>query len=113
MAYQLDQKEFDDSYGVISKTANTDVIAAVNDLAAVLVPEAGSNALVDELIDACKGVQTVYNDEFLPSVKSLLDDFQAAFDIAEFIQKKATVGEVSKQSVGYKTDKIDPDSVII
>ena len=109
----LDTSKIEESYGVIQDTVNKGVIDVVNELAAALLPEAGTNTLVDELIGLCKKTQEQYNTEFFPSVKELLKDFEETFNIAEYLAKKASVGEIAKQDVGYKTSGIDAASVVM
>lgn len=111
--FQLDSNQIEDSYGVIQDTSNTKVVEAVDSLASVLMPEQGTNSLVDELLEHCKAVQAAYNNEFLPSTKGLLQDFRETFDISVYLEKRASVGEVAKKSVGYKSEGISCDSVIM
>ena len=109
---KLDSAKIEETHGVLQKTVNAEVGTAFDELAAALLPEAGTNPLADELISHCKTAQTVYNDEFLPSVKDTLKNFEAVYDISEYLSKTATVGDLASGSVGYKNENIDADSVI-
>ena len=109
----IDAKEIEESYGVVMNVTNSKIEEAVSQLAGVLVPEKGSNALVDELIGLCKKVQDHYNNEFLPCTKAFLNEFGEIYNIGEYLEKKATNGDVATQSLGYKTSGINADDVIM
>ena len=109
----LDSAKIEETYGVLQKTVNADVGTAFDELASALLPEKGTNPLVDELIGCCKKAQNVYNEEFLESVKGTLENFEATYDISEYLAKRATVGELATDSVGYQNEKVDAGGVIM
>lgn len=113
MALKLDEKRIEESYGTIQDCLNKAVVDAIGDLAAVLVPESGTNPLADELIGLCKKAQDQYNDEYLPCVNDTLKVFSDTFEVSEYLAKKATVGDLASQTVEYKTETVDKDAVIM
>ena len=108
---KIDVQQVQDSYGVLKQVANTGFIEATNQLAHVLVPEQGSNELMDELLTRCREVQANYNEQFLPGVNGLLQTYNEVVDIGEYLQKQASVGDVAKVDTGFTSGTVSAADV--
>ncbi len=109
----LDASKIEESLGPLERVANGNVAELVDSLAQALLPQAGSNELVDEVISNCKKVQDNYNNGFLPGLQSTIAEYKKVVDITEYLAKKASVGSVANDDTGFTTGKIDADAVII
>ncbi|MEY8333076.1 hypothetical protein AALB53_08230 [Lachnospiraceae bacterium 47-T17] len=107
----LDAKLIEESYGVIKQVSNAGIIDATNDLAQVLLPEEGSNALCDELLGHCRAFQAEYNGNYVASVGAFMKSYENLIDISEYLEKQATVGDVTKVDTGFKAGGIDAGAV--
>lgn len=110
-AIKIDGQKIEESFGPLLHFANENVIDLIDQLAAVLKPQAGANELVDQTIELCRKVQNEYNNGFLTTLNDTVEEFKKVIDIGEYLNKMASVGTVSNLSTAVETDKIDPDSV--
>lgn len=109
----LDAARIEESFGPLQAVANANIVDLIDQLAAVLKPQAGTNEIADELIGLCKKVQDNYNAGFLETLNSTITEYKKVIDISEYMSKRASVGTVSSVDTGVKTDSIDPDAVMI
>lgn len=109
---KLEKEKLENSIGVLSKSFNEDVLEKVGHVAGVLKNIGDSNPLVEQTMVACKKFQGQYNTT-LEGVSSFLEETAKVFDIAEFMEKRATVGEVGSRDTGFSTEKINPDKVMV
>lgn len=113
MAFKIDVQKIDESFGPLQRVANDNIVDMIDQLAAALRPESGSNELVDEALALCKKVQDNYNEGFLDTLNRTITEYGKVIDIGEYLQKKASVGNVSNTSTSVQTGSIDPDAVVI
>lgn len=110
--FKLDKATFDESYAVLQNAANKQVIEHIENLAQVLVPLKGENETIDKVIANCQKTQEFYNEQFLPVVKSVLNDFEQMADIAEYIRSANAVDDVAVGSIDYQKSGIDASEVM-
>lgn len=112
MAIVIPEQEISETFGVIQKACNTSVMDSMNALAAVMLPMQGESAIVDEAIANCKKVQGLYNDGgFVDSLRKLLNDFTELDAIREYMEKKASVGNIESVDTGFNSGNIDASAV--
>lgn len=111
--FHLDAAKIEESLGPLERVANGNVVELVDSLAQALLPQAGSNELVDEVIANCKKVQENYNSGFLPGLQATITEYKKVVDISEYLAKKASVGSVANEDTGFATGKINTDAVVI
>ena len=83
MGIKIDSEKIDSSLGVIRSFANDNVVDMIDQLATVMLPQAGTSELADKVID-----------------------------VDEWLKTKADVGEVRKIDTGAETGKIDTDAIM-
>mgnify|MGYP004631270317 CR=1 FL=1 len=113
MGIKIDSEKIDASLGVIRNFANDNVVDMIDQLAAVMIPQAGTSELADKVIAQCKVAQKLYNDGgYLDTLNDVIKEFEKVIDIDEWLKTKADVGEVKKIDTGAETGKIDTDAVM-
>lgn len=112
--FSVDEGRIRDSLGNLLRVSNGNVIDMIDQLAAALLPEQGSNELVDQMIACCKKTQDLYNHGgFLQTITDVITEFEKVIDINEYMSKQASVGSVTSTDTGAVTAKIDVDAVKI
>lgn len=111
---ELNQVTLESTIGEIKKRFNDDTLAAFEGLAVALKGEAanGGNALVDQALEQCKKVQTMYNT-CLNSVNGFFKDCNEVAIIAEYLEKKADIGAVKSHDTSFKNQGIDSADVVM
>lgn len=110
--YNLSKETIDESIGNLVKCINSDVMESCDELAAILMPERGKNEITDQVIAGCKTMQTVYN-EYITSAQTAIDTAKGVAEIAEYLEKRADMGTVASASVDFKSEAVDPASVVV
>lgn len=105
--------ELEDTYGVIKRVCNDDVSDCMMALAQAFSPMAGTSSIADETLAACKKVQEMYNGGFLDSLRKILKDFEETINIGEYLEKQASVGDISSADTSFNTAGVDSSAVII
>lgn len=112
MAMVFDKQRFEESYGILAKAANQQVIEHMNELASVLKPHAGENEDVDNLLAQCKKTQDFYNDQYKHVLDDTLKNFSELTEIAEYLAAGKAVDEIASGSIDYQKSGIDASSVM-
>ena len=111
---KFDTATLDASLGVLSDSFNKKVLDSFTPLARALKEEAenGVNALVDKALANCKKVQDIYNP-CVDSYKGFFTDMREVNEIAEYLDKKAELGEIGTHDASFKNEGIDSSEVVI
>lgn len=111
---KFDTAALDASLGVLSDTFNKRVLDSFVPLAKALRDEAdlGGNPLVEKAFAACKKVQDIYNP-CVESYKGFLADMRAINEIAEYLDKRAELGDVGSHDASFQSQNIDSSAVVI
>ena len=113
MGIKIDSEKIDSSLGVIRSFANDNVVDMIDQLATVMLPQAGTSELADKVIEQCKAAQRLYNEGgFLDTLNTVIKEFEKVIDVDEWLKTKADVGEVRKIDTGAETGKIDTDAIM-
>lgn len=112
MAMNFDKQRFEDTYVILQKGGNEQVIERVQNLANVLTPLAGSNSMIDKVLVQCKKVQEFYNDQYRETLQAVLHDFSELEIVAEKIAAAEKVSDVSLGSIEYQKSGIDASEII-
>lgn len=107
---KLDAQKFEETIGQLKKGFNQDVLESVGKVAAVLKDDIGENPIIAQTVDQCKKFQASYNVA-LEGVDKVIGEFGKVFDITEYLEKRATVGELSSRDTSFSTSNIDPSTV--
>lgn len=110
---KLDAEEFSNTYAAINKASNTDVLDAMKALSAVLKTQEGESEIADQAMDACRSLADSYNNGFYESLVGLKKTFGELFDMAEWMQRNANIGGVSKTDTAFNAGKIDASKVMV
>jgi hypothetical protein len=108
---KLDSAKLDNSLGIIMKNMNEDVLNSVEELAALMKNTGDDNPLTEQVLEACVNFQNNYNS-IREGVQEVVSDITNAYDVSEWLAKRATVGEVSKQDLSFSGSKLDASDVI-
>lgn len=109
---KLNAEQFHNTYEVLNKAINTDVVAKMGELASLLKPMADDNNLVPQAIENAKKLANDYNEGFYPSLVGLKKSFDELYDVSEFLAKSANIGEVGSVDSSFKSGTIDGSSVM-
>ena len=113
MGIKIDSEKIDSSLGVIRSFANDNVVDMIDQLATVMLPQAGTSELADKVIEQCKAAQRLYNEGgFLDTLNAVIKEFEKVIDVDEWLKTKADVGEVRNIDTGAETGKIDTDAIM-
>lgn len=110
--FNLDPRKIEEAIGPLMKVANGAIIDAIDSAAGVLRPMEGENEIVDDAIAKSKAMQENYNSGFLSTLNAALEESHKFNEIAEFMEKKASLGDVSNASTEVATGSLDPDALI-
>lgn len=114
MTITIPEQEIAETFGVISQACNSAVGESMDALAEVVKPLQGESELADEVYENCKKVQTMYNDGgFVDSLQKLLSDFNELDCIREYLEKKASVGDITTADTGFRAGSIDASAVTV
>lgn len=110
--YNIDGAKLKDACSGLFVTLNSEFSGAFDSLAAVLVPEAGSNAYVDSVIDSCKRVQEIYNDGgYLASINAFVQQVNNAYELGMRLDQMEAEA-INSTDVSIGKDSIDTDVVL-
>lgn len=109
----LNASEFHDSYEVLNNTVNSDVVGKITDLARVLKPMEGDNELVAQAVTAATKFASDYNEGFYPSLVGLKKTFDELYNLTEYLEKQANLGDISHADSSFKSGTIDGASVMV
>ena len=62
MAIQLNEERLNESVGIVKGCMNSNVLDVMQNLSAAIMPEAGTNQLVDQAIEDCRKFQNQFNE---------------------------------------------------
>lgn len=105
---KLDAGKFQESIGSIKQVVNTEILETMQLVAQALQNTGDTNKIVDDQLENCKKFQTHYNTT-LDGVKSFMGELGKVYDIAEFMDKKANIGEVKSRDTGFGVNAIATD----
>lgn len=108
---KLEKEVFDNSIGALKASTNEAVVGEMTRVANILKNTGDSNPLVEQALEACKKFQTQYNVT-LSGVDGFIRESRNMYDITEYLEKSATVGEVSNRETGFTNNTIDPNMII-
>jgi hypothetical protein len=103
---KLDTQRLQDSIGLLLDSTNSEILEAFGVLGDVLKNTGDNNKITQDLLDNCRNFQEAYN-EYVECTKGSLKDLEAVVDLSEFHAKRASVGEVEKADLSFKTSGID------
>ena len=108
----LSKEKLDNSVGALRKAFNDEVLEACTQLATTLKTEAenGGNELVKQALDNCLKVQNAYNP-CVESMKGFLKDMTEVSEIAEYLEKQASIGDVASHDTSFSNQGISADEV--
>lgn len=112
MAMKLDRAIFENSIGTILKAFNEPTVEAIKSSYDAVVALGDDNALVEQFKEQAKNLQTVVND-YSDQADDYIKETQVYCDIADYLQTKANVGEVTKRDVTVEMDKADADLIMV
>lgn len=112
MAMKLERAIFENSIGTILKAFNEPTVEAIKSSYIAVQNLGDSNSLVEQFEDQSRNIQTVVND-FSDQADKYIEETQTYCDIADYMQTKATVGEVTKRDVTVEMDKADADLIMV
>ena len=82
MGIKIDSEKIDSSLGVIRSFANDNVVDMIDQLATVMLPQAGTSELADKVIEQCKAAQRLYNEGgFLDTLNAVIKEFEKVIDV--------------------------------
>ena len=108
---KLNKEVFDSSIGALKASTNEAVVEEMTRVATILKNTGDNNPLVEQALEACKKFQTQYNVT-LADVDGFIQESRNMYDITEYLEKSATVGEVSNRETGFTNNTIDPNMII-
>ena len=110
----LSKEKLDDSIGVLTRVTNEDFLGVFSDLAKVLKDEQanGGNAVIDQALENCTKFQNMYNP-YVESTRGLLKDIREVSEIAEYLEKQASIGSVGTHDATFKSSGINADEARI
>ena len=110
MAIQLNEERLTESVGIVKGCMNSNVLDVMQNLSAAIMPEAGTNQLVDQAIEDCRKFQNQFN-ETTKGLRDFITEMGKVLDIKEYLDK-LSIGTVSNRDTSIVTGKIDADAVI-
>lgn len=109
---KLDSEKFNNSIGALKNATNAQIVEQMAKVAQTLKNTGDSNPLVEQALGACKKFQTQYNTT-LAGIDGFIKETRKMYDIAEHMEKRASVGEVSSRDTGFENNQVDSSSVLI
>ena len=103
---KLDAEKLQNSVGVLKTTVNTEMLEDMIKVASTLQNTGDTNKQVEQQLENCKKFQAQYITT-LKGVNDYIGELGKVYDIAEFMDKKANVGDVSSRDTGFNTNKVD------
>lgn len=112
MALNLSKEKLDGSIGALHRSFNDQVLESFAGLAIVLKEEAdnGGNELVQQALDNCLKVQNAYNP-CVESMKGFFKDMSEVAEVAEYLEKQASIGDVKSRETTFQNQGISADEV--
>lgn len=110
MAITLNEERLNESIGTVHKCLNGSVLDVMQTLSSVLMPEQGTNPLVDEAIEGCKKFQDQFN-ETTQGLRKFITEMGKVIDIKEYLDK-LSISTVSGRDTSVVTGNVDADVVI-
>lgn len=105
---KLNAGKFQESIGAIKQVVNTEILEVMQSVAQALQNTGDTNRIVTDQLDNCKKFQTHYNTT-LEGVEAFMGELGKVYDIAEFMDKKANIGEVKSRNTGFGVNAIATD----
>lgn len=109
---KLDSEKFNNSIGALKAASNDQIVESMTRVAQTLKNTGDSNPLVEQALEACKKFQNQYNVT-LAGIDGFIKETRKMYDIAEHMEKRANVGEVSSRDTAFDNQQIDSSSVLI
>lgn len=110
---KLNAEEFSGTYAVINKASNTAIVNAMQDIASVLKPHEGDNEVISQAYANCRKLADSYNNGFYESLVGIKKTYDELFDLSEYMDKKANVGDVSSADTSFESGKLDASKVMV
>lgn len=111
MAIQLNEERLNESIGIVKSCMNSSVLDSMQNLSAAIMPEEGTNPLVDQVIEDCRKFQSQFN-ETTAGLRDFIAEMGKVLDIKEYLDK-LSIQSVSNRDTSVVTGKIDADAVIM
>lgn len=111
MAITLDSKILLDGLARFEKAINVEPREAITQLAAT-VKSLDQNNLTEELLEACKNFESNFNSA-MDGAEAAQKDMYEMVDVSEYIEKRATIGEVKKDDLSFAGQNIDASQAMI
>lgn len=108
---KLDEARLDESIGEIKRSLNSEVLGTMENVASVIMPEQGTNNLVDQTIDNCKKFQNQFN-QATEGFSRFIGEIGKVIDIADFL-KKFEMNDVQNRDAEAATGNIDADAAMM
>lgn len=112
MAIQLTREVFENSIGNVKNAFNEPIVEAIGTAYNAVQSLGDNNALVEQFIEQSKSLQTTVND-FLENADEYIKETQNYCDLTEYMNTKASIGEVTKRDVDVDIDKADVDAIMV
>ncbi|WP_394862402.1 hypothetical protein [Paraclostridium bifermentans] len=112
MSIQLTREVFENSIGNVKQAFNEPTVEAISGAYNAVINLGDNNALVEQFIEQSKSLQNTVNG-FLENADEFIKETQNYCDLTDYMNTKASIGEVTNRDVDVDIDKADVDAIMV
>lgn len=109
---KLDKAVLDESVGALKKGFNEEVLNQMQQVASMINSMEDGSSVVQQAKENLAKMQKAYNT-VLPQTEVFLAEIGKTYDIAEYMESKANIGDVRNVSGAEVKSRINPETVMI